>query len=387
MDSNIGLKMQSDRPFRPDRRPSRLGTLAGLAAAALIVATVTFILHARVAMTGTPPPGEPLTVAAASYRQQESYERPVSYLGLVVAGRKANLGFEIPGQVASLPLRQGTPVAAGAVIASLDDATLQAKRRATAADLERVRAELELARLKSDRQQELQDTGAVSREAFDETRLRARALAAQVEAVTAQLASIDIELQKSRLVAPYAGVIADRYVSQGAVVSPGTPVVRLVETTAQEAHIGVAPSRAAGLTAGEHHTLALRGESFEAELLTVRPDVDPVTRAATAVFAIPSRIQALDGEPVSLTLMETVQAVGGWLPIAALQEGRRGIWTVLKLQRQADRFLTVREAVEVLDVQQDRAYVRGTLSPGDRVVASGAHRLTPGTPVRLEENR
>ena len=42
-----------------------------------------------------------------------------------------------------------------------------------------------------------------------------------------------------------AGVIADRYVSQGAVVSPGTPVVRLVETTAQEAHIGVAPARAA----------------------------------------------------------------------------------------------------------------------------------------------
>lgn len=379
--------MQSDRPLQPARRPSRLGTAAGLAAAALIVATVTFILHARVAMTGAPPLGESLTVAAVSYQQQDSYQRPVSYLGLVVAGRKANLGFEIPGQVASLPLRQGTPVAAGDVIASLDDATLQAKRRATAADLERVRAELELARLKSDRQRELQDTGAVSREAFDETRLRARALAAQVEAVTAQLASIDIELQKSRLVAPYAGVIADRYVSQGAVVSPGTPVVRLVETTAQEAHIGVAPRRAAGLAVGERHSLALRGESFEAELLTVRPDVDPVTRAATAVFAIPSGVRALDGEPVSLTLMETVKAVGGWLPIAALQEGQRGIWTVLKLQPEADGFHTVREAVEVLDVQQDRAYVRGTLSPGDRVVASGVHRVTPGTPVRVEEHR
>lgn len=378
--------MTTDVPFQPPRPRSRLGTAAGIAAAALIVAAVTFVLHARVAMTGAPPTGEALTVAAASYRPQDSYERPVSYLGLVVAGRKANLGFEIPGQVASLPPRQGTPVVAGDVIASLDDATLQARRRATAADLERVQAELELAQLKSARQRELQDTGAVSREAFDETRLRARALAAQVEAVTAQLASIDIELQKSRLVAPYDGVIADRYVSQGAVVSPGTPVVRLIETTAQEAHIGVAPARAAGLVPGEQHTLTLRDESFQAELLSVRPDVDPVTRAATVVFAVPSGVRALDGEPVSLTLTETVAAAGGWLPIAALQEGQRGVWTVLKLQPGAEGFRTVREAVEVLDVQQDRAYVRGTLSPGDRVVASGVHRVTPGTWVLVGEN-
>jgi RND family efflux transporter MFP subunit len=353
----------------------------------VIVATTTLLLHARVAVTEGPPGGELLTVAAVTYRQQDSYERPVSYLGLVVAGRKANLGFEIPGQIASLPLRQGTPVAAGDVIASLDDATLRAKRRATAADLERVLAELELAQLKSDRQRELQDTGAVSREAFDETRLRARALTAQVEAVSARLASIDIELQKSRLVAPYSGVIADRYVSQGAVVSPGTPVVRLLETTAQEAHIGVAPTRAAALVPGTRHTLALRGKSFEAELLSIRPDVDPVTRAATAVFAIPSTVQVLDGEPVSLALTETVTTTGGWLPLAALQEGQRGIWTVLRLEPvepEAANFRTVREAVEVLEVQEDRAYVRGTLTSGDRVVARGLHRVTPGDTVLVQ---
>ena len=377
--------MSPDAPIQSPRHPLQFSTAAGVAAAAVIVATITLLLHARVAVTEGPSGGESLTVAAVIYRQQDTYERPVSYLGLVVAGRKANLGFEIPGQIASLPLRQGTPVAAGDVIASLDDATLRAKRRATAADLERVRTELELAQLKSGRQRELQDTGAVSREAFDESRLRARALTAQVEAVSARLASIDIELQKSRLVAPYSGVIADRYVSQGAVVSPGTPVVRLLETTAQEAHIGVAPTRAAALVPGTRHTLALRGKSFEAELLSIRPDVDPVTRAATAVFAIPSTVQALDGEPVSLALTETVTTTGGWLPLAALQEGQRGVWTVFRLEPEAANFRTVREAVEVLEVQGDRAYVRGTLTPGERVVARGLHRVTPGDTVQVEE--
>ena len=65
------------------------------------------------------------------------------------------------------------------------------------------------------------------------------------------MASIDIELEKSRLLAPYDGVIADRYVYQGAVVSPGTPVVRLVELTDQEAQIGVPATMAGTLEIGE----------------------------------------------------------------------------------------------------------------------------------------
>ena len=357
----------------------------GFCVAGALVLTLSGLLHVRVALTADTPGKVPLPVAVTTYTVQESYQRQVSYLGLVRAGRKANLAFEIPGRIATMNVRQGSPVKAGDIIAKLDDASLQASRRATAADLVQAQAELELAGLKAKRQRDLEATGAVSKEAFDETRLRARALEAQVESVSARLASIDIDLQKSQLVAQYDGIIADRYVYQGAVIGAGVPVVRLVETSAQEAHIGVATARLGELEQGSRYTLLLRDEQILAPLLSVRPDVDPVTRVATAVFALPEDTRALDGEPVYLKIQETEHLKGGWLPLSALLEGQRGVWTVLRLEATGTELRSVREVVEVIDLQGERAYVRGTLAPGARIISSGVHRVVPGTLVSIAE--
>jgi len=369
----------------PGSREDRFGTGLGLVTALLIVTGLTSAIHVRFAMGEKPGPRTPLTVAAISYQLQDSYQRGVSYLGLVAAGRKADLGFEISGTVAELPWREGSPVQAGDLIARLDDAALQADRRATAADLEQARSELELAVLKAQRQKKLRDSGAVSRQAFDETRLSAQALSARVEAVRARLHSIDIRIKKAELRAPYAGVIADRYIQKGAVVNPGTPAVRLVEMAGREAHIGVAVSKAANLQVGKTYQLQLREKTFASTLLSIRPDVDPVTRVTTAVFAIPPEIVAIDGEPVTLELEETVEMSGGWLPIGSLLEGSRGLWTVLRIEDSSEGLQTLREAVEVIEVRGNKAFVRGTLPPGSRVVASGTHRISPGTRITLAE--
>ena len=44
-----------------------------------------------------------------------------------------------------------------------------------------------------------------------------------------------------------------------------------------------------------------------------------------------------------------------------------------------------REAVEVLEIQGNRAYVRGTLRDGQTVVADGIHRIAAGAPVSVLE--
>ncbi len=41
----------------------------------------------------------------------------------------------------------------------------------------------------------------------------------------------------------------------------------------------------------------------------------------------------------------------------------------------------VREVVEVLHVSGDRAYVRGSINDGDKLIADGVHRIAPGTLV------
>jgi RND family efflux transporter MFP subunit len=349
-----------------------------------MVVVLTSLLYFREYLYADTIPDSTLTVAAVDFVGQEEYTRTVSYLGLVVAGRRANLGFETPGMIAEGPLRPGTLVAAGETIAALDTSALEARREAMAADLEQARVEYDLAQLKAKRQEKLRGSGAVSEDIYDETRLRALALSSRVEAMGARLASIDIELEKSRLAAPYEGIVADRYAQHGSVINPGMPVVRLIEVGGQESHIGVGAERARTLETGRRYTLKLRDTTFQAELLSIRPDIDPVTRTTTAVFALPDEISALDGEAVTLELEETIHESGGWLPIEALLEGNRGIWTVLRLQPDGDSLRTVREAVEVLETRGDQVFVRGTLAFGSQVVASGVHRITPGTPVSLQ---
>lgn len=116
-------------------------------------------------------------------------------------------------------------------------------------------------------------------------------------------------------------------------------------------------------------------------LRAVRPDVNPISMTTVAIFELPPELAAFDGEPVSVSVPRNVEARGGWLPLSALLEGERGVWTVLALDDGEGPTITRREVVEVLHVSDSRAYVRGTLNDGDRVIADGIHRIAPGTLV------
>ncbi len=248
--------------------------------------------------------------------------------------------------------------------------------------MEQAAAELELARARTERQAPLKDSGAISAQTFDDTRLAQKALLSGLESARAQLHALDIDLEKSVLRAPYAARIGRRLLDRGAVTQPGTPVFTLVAAGKREAHIGIAVEQAAFLEPGTIYALSWRGKRIEARLRAVRPDVNPVSMTTVAIFELPPEVTAFDGEPVSVRIPREVVADGGWLPMSALLEGERGVWTVLALEGQEARTTTRREVVEVLHVSGDRAYVHGTLNDGDRVVADGIHRIAPGTVVR-----
>ncbi|MEE4660275.1 MAG: efflux RND transporter periplasmic adaptor subunit [Halieaceae bacterium] len=372
----------AETPTALGQPPGRRRTaLLSLLLALGLVFGLSALLKLRATAQEGPVSRDPMPVAAQRYRLESSYRRPVSFIGLVRAGRVSGLGFELPGTLAALTVREGSRVSAGDVLARLDTSQLQARRDAAAADLSQVEAELELARIKAQRQRNLQATGAVSEEAFDETRLRAQALDARLASLQARLTGLDIDLEKSVLRAPYDGVVAQRLVDRGAVVSASAPVLRLVAAGAREAHIGVAAEQTGLLTPGMSYRLTLRDAAFDAVLRSIRPDVDPRTLTATAVFELPESVQGLDGEPVELALYERVDMTGAWVPLSALIEGERGLWTIMELVDDGSEQVIRRQVVEILDAQGAQAYVRGSLAEGALYLADGVHRVAPGMAV------
>jgi membrane fusion protein, multidrug efflux system len=351
----------------------------GLAIALTALLTTTITL--RAGLEAQPQPA-PMPVSVVTFQIQDSYPQALRLTGLLRAQNRAQLGFEVPGLLLSTA-REGERVLAGDVLGQLDTRQLEAQRAVAAADLASVEAELELARLRSERSSRLRATGAISAQDADEARLAEVALASRRESLLARLASLDLDLEKSTLHAPYAGVVAARHADPGTVLAAGAPLLMLVSASALEAHIGIPASQLAALTPGQSYPLQLRSGTVAASLRALRADLDPRTRTALALFDLPAGAAAMDGEIATLVLTETVNARGGWLPISALLEGERGAWTVLRLgERDDGATISLREAVEVLHVDGSRAFVRGSLQPGQQVIADGIHRIAAGTPVQ-----
>lgn len=354
---------------------------AALLIATVITLVVTAGLHARVAGRDLGKQRDPMPVATARFVEQEGYQRDQRFLGLVQAASRSQVGFEGPGAIAEIHVKEGERVAAGAALASLDTQLLEVRHAAFQSKMEQTSAELELARARRERQAPLKDSGAISAQTFDDTRLAEKALTSRLSASRAEFRAIEIELEKSTLRAPYPALIGRQLLDKGAVTQPGTPVFTLVSSTAREAHIGVSVEQAQHLRSGERYTLEWRDSTVEVVLRTVRPDVNPVSMTTVAIFDLPASVDAFDGEPVTVSLPRMASASGGWLPLPALLEGERGVWTVLALREGSEGAIALREAVEVLYVNGDRAYVRGTVNNGDRVIVDGVHRIAPGTRV------
>ena len=175
---------------------------------------------------------------------------------------------------------------------------------------------------------------------------------------------------------------------EGVVVGAGQSVVRLVENVAPEARIGMPANTAHQLQVGDRHAIQIGSETYSATVAAILPEVDPDTRTQIVVLQLePSATLPISpGQTVRLELMETIPADGFWLPTDALVQGIRGLWSCYVLTQPDEsnpEIYTVQpQTVEILHQEEHRALVRGTLQPGDRIVASGIHRLVPGQQVR-----
>ena len=108
------------------------------------------------------------------------------------------------------------------------------------------------------------DLNAVSTQQWDEADRGYAAQAAVLRRVAAQLESIDVDIEKSRLLAPFAGVVARRFVDEGAVVSAGEPLLRLLEIGHPEVRIGISVALAKSLKVGDERLVRADGRELTA---------------------------------------------------------------------------------------------------------------------------
>ena len=323
----------------------------------------------------------PLPVETIEIEALESYEVRRVFSGTVRSRRASQLGFERPGGVAKVFVEEGDFVEEGQLIAQLDTSQLRAARRKVSAGLRQAQAGVGISTLTADRLSQLADEQYIARQSADEARFSLQAAEAKRLELRAALAQIDVELQKSKLRAPFSGIVSARLVDEGTVVAAGSPVVRFRESDEREAVIGV--PRTIPIELGSLQELMLDGQRVQAKVTALVDDVNARTRTVTVILALPAELRASDGQVVDLLHRREVSDSGFWVPTTALTEGLRGTWTLYSVEPDGDAAVVRREAVEVLHAETERAFVRGTVEASERIVSNGLHRIVPGQRVTL----
>lgn len=355
-----------------------LGLFAGAAVAGIAA------LHLRTASESPRTPAPPVSVATVRAQIVDGYELTTRFTGRIEAARETALAFERGGLVVEVLPDEGREVRAGAVIARLDTAKLRSGRDRLEARRRELEARQNLAERTLGRQSKLKSEGWSPDQRFDEAEATLSQLTAAIEQVTAEIAAIDIDIAKSVLKAPFDGTIAARSIDEGAVVAAGTPVATLLETGRRQVRIGLPPAEALRLDARTEYEVRTSEATLPAKLASRRPDLDTGTRTVTVLFDVSGDAgSAALGDLATLEIGNRISSRGTWLPLTALKEGRRGLWTVLVADGQGDEAVVRTEAVEVLHAEADKVFVRGTLRDGDRVISGGTNRVVAGQRIAL----
>ncbi len=394
--------MKSDQHRRVKRPFRRVTWIIPL----VVVAALAFSAVISREMVASEPESEvsPLRVATQIVRLESQYEVDRSFVGRVEASRSSDLGFELAGLVDRVWVDEGDSIKAGQRLASLDQQRLRSRRNELEASLEQAKAGMDLAGATYDRVAEAAELDAVADQEYDEARLSLRTREATVRQLEAQIESVEVEIAKSTLKAPYAAVVAARWVDEGEVLPAGQRVLRLIEANRLEARIGMTPEQAATLTPGDETTVTVRGQQLAIRVKAVLPEREVRTRTVTVLLAFADDAPARSGDLAEIMLSQPVAEAGFWLPSTALSEGIRGLWSCFVVEPDVEPAAepdvesvgepdveggglsrVARRDVEVLHTETERVFVRGTLRDGERLVTAGVHRLVPGQRVEVSD--
>ena len=340
---------------------------------------------------GFPPPD--VSVAAVVKKSVTEWDE---YSGHIEAIDSAEIRPRVTGHLRRINFAEGGLVRKGQLLFTIDDREYGAAADAARADTSRAEARVALAKQELARAESLIAARAVSQGELDQRRMEAQQAEADLLGARAQLARAELNLEFTRVTAPFAGRAGAALVKPGNVVSPNETILTTVVsvdpvyvtfTGDERAYLRYQELARAGTrqSSRDAHNPVLVGlaneEGFphEGEVDFVDNALDPATGTIRARAVLPNpdgvftpglfaRVRLLGASQKDALLIHE-QAV-------LTDQDRRFVYIVGKGNSAERRDVRIGPHVEGLVV------VESGLAPGDRVIVNGMRKIFfPGQPV------
>lgn len=299
----------------------------------------------------------------------EPFELPVPATGTLVPQESVTLVSELSRRLKKVHAQEGTVVKKGEVLFELDSSDLVAERR-------RLTVQLSLAKRNAARQKELLRETVTSASEAD-------AAETAEQEVLANQRILDVSIAKTLIRAPFDGLLGLRKVSEGAWVSPATPLITLQDVSALKIDFQVPERHASAIAVGGKFQLLVVGQSrpFEGHVIATEPSVNTESRS----LSVRGLVQAAEGlVPGTFAKVELPLVLKNALlvPAIAIIPGVEGRGVYVARDGKAKLVPVVLGARGPQRVQ-----VLSGVVPGDSVIVSNLLRLRDGLAVRVENTK
>ncbi len=325
----------------------------------------------------------------------------LTYTASLEAITQLSLSFQTDGNVISLlqvedadgsmrKVEPGDPVAEGTVLASLDPRQLQDQLIQAQAQLAAAQATLATAQENWKRIQTLYEEQSATATEYDDARQQFQSAQANVTAASAQVDQANDVLGDTDLASPLTGVVVQRYIEVGSVVSPATTAFELADPSQIKAVFGLPDNQLDAIKLGDRlsiTTQSLPDQAFAGTVRSISPAADSATRLYSVELGLNNSDNALKiGMVASLVLQigeEAAQA--STIPIDALvrEDGKAGSYAVFVVETTDGASVARERSVTIGEVHGNRIAVLSGLEAGDAVVVVGTNTVRDGQPVQV----
>ena len=200
--------------------------------------------------------------------------------------KEIDVNSKVAGRVVELLVKEGDTVEAGQVIARIDKRSLEAQKTELEASIEAVRAQQSQAAVTTNMQQGATQSALSQAQTFDQydtkyktaqaayeqaqgavsqsnagllqtdvSKENEKALAAKLAQAEASLQDVEVSLDETEIKAPFDGVITEKYVEKGSMISNGTPLVAVQDTSDNWVDIKIPETQLSDFHLGQQVTL------------------------------------------------------------------------------------------------------------------------------------
>ena len=300
-----------------------------------------------------------------------------NYVGTLYYDRNSNLASESSGVVSKLHVQEGQSVNRGDLLLKLESSILEAKVKAKQAILNSFLAKQTKQQKDLQRAEALLNRKSISQSSYDNTYYLLEALNAEIESHIAELLSMELELQKKSIKAPYSGIIVKREVDIGEWVAVGSTVFRVIDPKSIEARVNIPSKLIYTLSKNQQLQAKVNNQDIDVKLKSIVPLADKTSRTFPIKLSLESNISYIQGMRVDVKVPTLKKEKALLVPRDAVIK-RFGSFVVFSV---VDGKAMMFPANVISYIDNQAAITAQGLQKGMKVITKGNERVFPNMPV------